>query len=227
MNVRNGLTARLGVALLLAVCASAQTTDSEALPQARDRAAVPPPEANWKKSPVVEAPYVPLSLKDKTYLFGWRTLQPSSFAKSAFTAAIAQWQDTPAEWGQGMEGYGRRYGHRLANRGVESAIGLGVTAALRQDPRYYRNPGAGAGKRLWNALSQVVITRTDGGGKTFSVWRFAGNYGGQFVSNTWRPERQRTFGNTMERGSISLSFDVASNVFKEFWPDIKRRVFKK
>jgi hypothetical protein len=214
--------------LLLAVCGSAQTTDSDAQPQqTRDRALTPAPEADWKNSPTVDAPYVPLSLKSKTYLFAWRNIQPSSFGKSAFTAAIAQWQDTPAEWGQGMEGYGKRYGHRIANRAVESGIGLGVSALLRQDPRYYRNPGAGAGKRLWNALSQVVITRTDSGGKTFSAWRFAGNYGGQFVSNAWRPERQRTFGNTMERGSISISFDVAANVFKEFWPDIRRRVFKK
>jgi len=26
---------------------------------------------------------------------------------------------------------------------------------------------------------------------------------------------------------VSLGFDAASNVFKEFWPDIKRRVLKR
>jgi hypothetical protein len=212
---------------MLAVCGSAQTTDTDALPQARDRALTPAAVSDWKKSPVVEAPYVPLSLKHKAFLFGYRNIQPSSFGKSAFTAALAQWQDQPTEWGQGMKGYGRRYGHRIVNRAVESGIGFGVATALHQDPRYFRNPGAGARSRLWNALSQVVLTRTDGGGKTFSAWRFAGNYGGQFVSNTWRPERQRTVGNTMVRGTISLSFDVGANVFKEFWPDIRRRVFKR
>ena len=71
------------------------------------------------------------------------------------------------------------------------------------------------------------MTRTDGGGKTFAAWRVAGNYGGQFVSNAWRPERQTGVGDTMIRGTVSMGFDAASNVFKEFWPDIRRRVFKK
>jgi hypothetical protein len=152
---------------------------------------------------------------------------PSGFGKSIVTAAIAHWQDSPEEWGQGMAGFGRRYGHRILNRAAENAIGLGVSAALRQDPRYFRDPEASGGGRVWNALKQVVVTRTDGGGKTFAAWRVAGNYGGQFVSNSWRPERQRNVGDTMIRGSVSMGLDAASNVFKEFWPDIRRRIFKK
>ena len=226
--MRNGLPAGIVVTLLLAVCGSAQTTDTDAIPQARDRAVTPAPDpGGWKKSPVANGPYVPLTLKEKTYVFGWRTIVPSGFGKSILTAAIAHWQDSPEEWGQGMAGFGRRYGHRLLNRAAENAIGLGVTAALRQDPRYFRNPEASGGRRVLHALTQVVVTRTDGGGKTFAAWRFAGNYGGQFVSNTWRPERQRGFGDTMVRGSFSLGLDAASNVFKEFWPDIRRRVFKR
>jgi hypothetical protein len=222
------LTAGLVVSLLVAVCGSAQISESEAAAkEARDRAVIAAPVSEWRKSPLVNAPYVPLTVKDKGRMFGWRVVQPAGFARSAFTAALAQWLDTPPEWGQGMAGYGRRYGHRIGNRAVESGIGFGVSSVLRQDPRYFRNPGGGTGGRLWNAVSQVAVTRTDSGGKTFSTWRFAGNYGGQFVSNTWRPERQRTFGNTMVRGSLSIAFDAAANVFKEFWPDIRRRVLKR
>lgn len=219
--------AGLGLGLALTTCGWSQSADRTQPATATSPVLSPRPQGGWKQSPLDDKPYVPLELKEKVYLFGWRTIQPSSFAKSAFTAGIAHWRDNPEEWGQGMEGYGRRYGHRLLNRGVESAIGLGVSAALHQDARYFRLPNAPAKRRLLHALSQVAITRTDGGGKTFSAWRWAGNYGGQFVSNTWRPERQRGVGDTMIRGTISLSFDAASNVFKEFWPDIRRRVFKK
>ena len=61
-----------------------------------------------------------------------------------------------------------RYGHRMANRGVESAIGFGVAAALRQDPRYFRKPNAGIKARMGNAFSQAVVTHTDSGAKTFA-----------------------------------------------------------
>ena len=77
---------------------------------------------------------------------------PSGFGKSIVTAALAHWSDSPEEWGQGMAGFGRRYGHRILNRAVENAIGLGVTAALRQDPRYFRNPEASGGRRVLHAL---------------------------------------------------------------------------
>jgi hypothetical protein len=228
--------ATAGFSLLLALSASGWTQTADGKPPSHDtaeRSAAPAgnldprPQGGWKQSPLDDGPYVPLTFKEKAYLFGWRSIQPSAWGKSAFTAAIAQWRDKPEEWGQGMEGYGKRYGHRIVNRFVESAIGLGVSGALRQDARYFRKPVGPKKSRLWHALSQTFVTRTDSGGKTFAAWRVAGNYGGQFVSNAWRPERQRNPGETMIRGTISLGYDAASNVFKEFWPDIRRIVFKR
>jgi hypothetical protein len=182
---------------------------------------------HWKVSPTVEEPFRPLTTKERVYLFTYRSVEPTAFLKSAVTAGIAQWRDSPPEWGQGMEGYGKRYGHRMVNRGVENAIGLGVALALREDGRYFRRPSGTVWQRIGNALSQTVTTRTVDGNLTFPGWRLAGSFGGQFVSNTWRPESQRGAGDTMIRGSISLSYDAASNVFKEFWPDIRRKIFKK
>jgi len=190
-------------------------------------AAGAPAQNHWKVSPNVEAPYEPLGANEKAYLFGYRNVEATAWVKSAVTAGIAQWTDTPTEWGQGMEGYGKRYGHRVANRAVETAIGLGVALALREDARYFRRPTGTVKQRIVNAISQTVVTRTDGGAKTFPAWRLAGDYGGQFVTNLWRPDRETGAGDTMLRGTISLGYDAASNVFKEFWPDIRRKVFRR
>jgi hypothetical protein len=173
------------------------------------------------------APYSPLGVKEKFFLFNYRSVEPSSFGKSAFTAGIAHLRDNPEEWGQGWDGYGRRYGHRILNRGVENMIGFGTAALLHQDGRYFRRGEGGILARLGHSVAQTFVTRTDSGGKTFAVWRFAGNYGSEFVSNAWRPERQTDAGETVLRGTISIGFDVAANAFKEFWPDVKRRVFKR
>jgi hypothetical protein len=234
MAVGFRLTAACSLTFLLATCGWAQAVDNQdansAGEHSRDRsvpALPPPPLGDWRRSPFVEQPYVPLGLKHKAYLFGYRNVDPSSFAKSAVTAGLAQWRNKPSEWGQGMEGYGKRYGHRLANRGAESVIGFTVAAVFHQDARYFRNPTGTIRHRLWHSVSQTFVTRTDGGGKTFSAWRFAGNYGGQFVTNAWRPERQTGVGDTMLRGTISIGYDAASNVFKEFWPDIRKRIFKR
>jgi hypothetical protein len=190
-------------------------------------AASAPAQNDWKFSPTVDEPIRPLSLKHKFYLFSYRTVEPSAWGKSLFTAGIAQWGDSPPEWGQGMEGFGKRYGHRVLNRAVENAIGFGVAVALREDGRYYRRPRGTVVQRIGNALSQTVTTRTTEGNLTFPGWRLAGNFGAQFVSNAWRPESQRGAGDTMLRGTISISYDAAANVFKEFWPDIRRKLFRR
>lgn len=169
-------------------------------------------------------PYTPLSDGEKASVFAHRVIAPSAFAKTAFTAGIDQAKDTPEEWGQGMAGYGRRFGHKYANRGMENAFGFLVAVPLHQDPRYFRSGESGLLQRTLHAARSSFITRTDSGGETIAAWRFASNYGAQVVSNAWRPERQRTVSDTLKRGTVSVGYDVISNLIKEFWPDIRKKV---
>jgi hypothetical protein len=43
------------------------------------------------------------------------------------------------------------------------------------------------------------------------------------ISNAYHPDGRSAAGN-MERYSVQLGFDAASNVLKEFWPDLKRKL---
>ncbi len=181
--------------------------------------------ANAQTSPSQADPYAPLPPRSKAAIFGRRIVAPSGFAKSAVTAGINQWQDSPHEWGQGLGGYGKRYGHKIANRSVENAIGMAVAITTREDPRYFRSRDSAFGHRLRHALVSALLTRTDGGGSRVALWRLSGNYGAQFVSNAWRPDRYTDTRDTLRRGTVSIGYDGISNLLKEFWPDIRRRVF--
>jgi hypothetical protein len=180
-----------------------------------------------QSGPFAKEPYEPVSVGEKFKIHMRRIYEPSGLGKSAFTAAINQWQDDPEEWGQGMKGYGRRYGHKLVNRGVENVIGFSVATALKQDPRYFYSGEQGVWRRLKYATASTLVTRTDSGGKTLSVWRLTGNYGAAFISNAWRPSRINSSGDALVRGTIAIGYDFASNIFKEFWPDIKRKFFRR
>ena len=168
-----------------------------------------------------------LTVSGKAAVFGRRLADPASFANSALGAGLNQWQDDPVEWGQGMQGYSRRYALKLANRGAENGIGFAAAVALGEDPRYFPCHEAGVWRRTRHALVSTFLTRTDDGGRRPALWRFAGNYGAQFISNSWRPPSHHGVQNALVRGSLSIGFDAAANVFKEFWPDIKRKVLKK
>jgi len=166
-------------------------------------------------------------VSEKATVFGKRMVGPSALAKSAFTAGVNQYRDTPEEWGQGLAGYGRRYAHKLGTRGAENAIGFLVAAPLHQDPRYFHSEDTGLWPRVGHAVASSIITRNDNGDRQFAVWRFAGNYGSQFVSNTWRPERQTNVSDTLVRGTVSIGYDAVANLFKEFWPDIRKHVLQR
>ena len=174
------------------------------------------------QTPLATDPYVPLSAGEKASLFGHRMIEFSAFGKTAFTSGLDQARDSPEEWGQGLAGYGHRFAHKYANRGLENAFGLLVAVPLHQDPRYFRSGESGAWQRTLHAARSSFITRTDSGGETIAAWRLAGNYGAQVVSNLWRPERQRTVSDTLKRGTVSVGYDVISNLVKEFWPDIRK-----
>jgi len=178
------------------------------------------------QNPLVKDPYEAPSVGQKAEVFAYRVISPNSLAKSAVTAGLNQWRDSPPEWGQGMAGYGRRYGHKIATRGAESGIGFVTAAALHEDPRYFRLSEGTFGERIRHALKSTFVTHKDDGGQGPSIWRFTSNYGAQFVSNAWRPESETQVGETLRRGTVSIGYDAATNLFKEFWPDIRRRVFR-
>jgi hypothetical protein len=44
------------------------------------------------------------------------------------------------------------------------------------------------------------------------------------VTRTWQPDGRGIIWLGVQNGAISVAFDAASNVFHEFWPDIKRHL---
>lgn len=168
-----------------------------------------------------------LSVGGKLEVHALRVVKPVAFLRSAAAAGIQHWRAEPAEWGGGMAGYGRRYGSSLGYNGVRNMLAFGIDSTLRQDPRYFRTEATGLLPRLRHALSQTFVTRTDSGRTTFAVWRVGSAYGAGLLSNHWRPDRIGTVRNGFERGSISLALDSAGNIFREFWPDLRKRVWRK
>jgi len=97
-------------------------------------------------------------------------LNPYTFVFVAGEAGVNQARNSPSEYGQGAEGYGKRYGAGFAD-GLTAAVfitGL-YPSLLRQDPRYYRLGDGGLSHRMGYAVSRVLVTRQDSGRKAFNV----------------------------------------------------------
>lgn len=169
----------------------------------------------------------PLTSREKWGLATKDTIDPYTFLLAGFYAGIAQWQDDYPSWRLGAEGYGRRFGAAYADQAVGNYLTEAIfPVLLREDPRYFRK-GVGSGwSRMGYALTRVLITRTDRGRDEFNYSEFVGNGAAAGISNLYYPRSEATLGETGEKFAVQIVSDMAFNILLEFWPDMKRTVFR-
>lgn len=54
--------------------------------------------------------------------------------------------------------------------------------------------------------------------------RILGAYAAGFVSNAWYPAPYSNLHSALYRGSTGLASDIVWQEFKEFWPDVRRKL---
>lgn len=163
----------------------------------------------------------PLTSKQKLQLAVDETIAPSRFMGSAFTAGIGQARDSLHDYGQGWEGYGKRYGSSVASNASSHLFGTALLPSLtHEDPRYFVKLFGSPKNRILYAMSRVVITRTDDDRPTFNWSSVMGGLMAESLATSYLPESERTAGKTFSRFGIRMGFGALDNVVKEYWPTI-------
>src|SRR5208282_5315459 len=98
---------------------------------------------------------------------------------------------------------------------------------LHQDPRYFRLGRGGLWHRTGYAISRVFITRTDTGEDQLNYSEFLGNTSSTAISNGYYPRQDRTVGGNVVRFGTQISFDIITDIGKEFWPDCKKFLLRR
>jgi hypothetical protein len=140
-------------------------------------------------------------------------------------AGISQAEDSEEGYGQGAQGYAKRYGSMFADGTIENfTTGALFPSLLHQDPRYYQ---LGEGKflhRAGYAVTRIFVTRTDSGRRQFNYSEVTGAAVAAGISNAYHPIGDRNFGNTMSVWATDLGWDTFILVVKEFWPGVRRKL---
>src|SRR6516165_3921647 len=166
----------------------------------------------------------PLTPRGKLTIAWQDTTDRAIFVQAAFLAGIGQWTNDNPSFGQGMEGYAKRYAASYADFAIQNFMTEGLfPTVLHQDPRYFRRRTGTGRSRLGYAVSRLFITRTDSGKHQFNYSEVVGGAAALAISNAYHPGGRNVSAN-VQRYLVQLSFDAASNVLKEFWPDLKRRL---
>jgi len=167
-------------------------------------------------------PVLPMTQKDKFHLYLKTTFGPRALFMSAVSAGMRQAKDSIPEWGQGMEGYGKRFGSSYGQRAINHTIVFGLGSILHEDPRYFKSEDSGLWRRVFHAVGQSFISHKDSGGIRPGYTSFLGIVGEVYISRQWYPASEQTKANYFEEGAISFGTDIAKNVIREFLSDIKK-----
>ncbi len=155
-------------------------------------------------------------------------LNPYTFFFVAAEAGINQARNHPEDYGQGAEGYGKRYGAGLADGLTDGIFVTGVYPSLfRQDPRYYRLGDGGLYRRTEYAVTRILVTRQDSGRKAFNFSEVLGSLSSAALAVTYYPRSERDFSDVAERAGVQFAFDAGFNVLKEFYPEIERKFLRR
>jgi hypothetical protein len=163
----------------------------------------------------------PVSWKEKFAMAAKGSFDPYEFTIVGVVAGIRQAENAYPAFGQGMEGYAKRYGAAFADQ-VDGNVMVGgvYPTILKIDPRYFRLGRSSFVRRFCYAFDRIFIARTDSGSHVFNVPEFAGNATAIAISNVYYPASDRGFTTSLSSWGTQMSIDAFGNELKEFWPDI-------
>src|SRR5713101_4657093 len=145
----------------------------------------------------------PLTAGQKFLLATDQSVAPSALIVAAMSAGINQARDSWPGYGQGWGGYGKRCGATLALNASTDMFGTFLLPSmLRQDPRYFVSSSRSAKRKIWYALTRVVVTRTDSGSEAPNWSGVLGALMAEGLANSYLPDAERTTGKTFERFGI-------------------------
>jgi hypothetical protein len=168
-----------------------------------------------------------LSAKTKFKLSTKTMSDPVTISFIGMIALIGQARNSDPSYGQGFQGYGKRYATFFANTGIGTLMTTSVfPTLLHQDPRYFQLGTGSTRHRAMYSVSRIFVTRADGGELQFNYSEIVGNAVAAGISNAYLPQNQRTLGNTLSVWGTDILLNTVCNVAKEFWPDIRSKVRK-
>jgi len=144
------------------------------------------------------------------------TVGPFSLLGNAASAGITTATNEPEEWGKDGEGFARRFASNVGESVIQGTVIYGLDETLKLDSHFYKSKKRDVGSRFKNAMLSTVTARNTRGKRVLGVPRIVGTYSSRVIAReTWYPKRYN-YKDGLKSGSISLGFNAAFNLFREF-----------
>jgi len=181
---------------------------------------------NFRTAPF-PAVYKPITVREKFVIARQDTFDRGTVALAALFAGEGQLSNSNRSFGQGAEGYAHYFGTAYADFAIGNFMTEAIGPALfHQDPRFFRRGRGSVRSRFLYAAGQIFLTHGDNGHTQVNFSELAGNSTAVAISMAYYPEN-RNVGDAVSKLGTQLGVDMASNILKEFAPDIARHFSRK
>jgi hypothetical protein len=160
----------------------------------------------------------PLTTRQK-YQLAWRaSIDPVTWLMTGVVAGGEQASNTFAGYGQGAQGYGKRFGANYTDGFTGTMIGGAILPSLlKQDPRYFYKGTGSIASRAMYAIANSVICKGDNGRWQPNYSGILGGIASGGISNIYYPASNRsgvqvTFTNAL----IGTAEGAMQNLLQEF-----------
>lgn len=161
---------------------------------------------------------VSLTPRQKFQLAWKSTVDPVSFGVTGVIAGVQQATNQFDGYGQGAQGYGKRYGAAYADLVTGTFIGGAILPSLlKQDPRYFYKGKGSVRSRALYAMANAVICKGDNGHWQPAYSGIVGSLAAGGISNLYYPASDRNDAAlTFENMLIGIGETAAVNLLQEF-----------
>ncbi len=166
-----------------------------------------------------------LEIKDKFVLFVRDTFDPVSFLEAGFNAGLDQASNRDPTFGQGVEGYAKRFGADFAGQTTwRFFTDFAYPAIFAEDPRYYPLIHGSGRQRFFHAVEHTFVAQRDNGRHMFNVSQWLGTVTAVALNDAYHPGNERGVTPALRVSAYALATGMGFDVLREFWPDIAHKL---
>jgi hypothetical protein len=170
----------------------------------------------------------PLSAKDKLLFPLHEEIRLYSWFPTFASSGWEQLRDTDPRYGVDSGAYGQRLGaaaiRDLSMRTFSDGV---LPALLHEDPRYYREADGSITHRSLYAASRVFVGQRDSGSRGFNTSVVLGHGMASALTMAYYPDKSANGPVVFKTWGYSLVGEAGGNLWSEFWPDLRNKLFRR
>ena len=135
--------------------------------------------------------------------------------------------NSPEGYGQGGEGYAKRFGADMARSASSNLFGNFVIASvMHEDPRFYVKKNLSFKQAVKYSAVRVFATRSDSGKPVANYAGLVGPLAAEALATTYYPDGNNGVGDVFIRYAGDIGWQFGGNLLRQYWPTINRKLHR-